>query len=136
MPESSVAVAPSCRSVTAEEIAHYQEFGWVKLKGFVEPETVRFLLETARQRMGEDGDSTEGISQPYFTVGYSGGPDSPPIRALLEGVGKSARQLLRRGAHVGVRYFSDFFAPKLPAAKKTRNRSEEHTSELQSLMSI
>src|SRR3546814_1556876 len=87
MPESSVAVAPSCRSVTAEEIAHYQEFGWVKLKGFVEPETVRFLLETARQRMGEDGDSTEGISQPYFTVGYSG-------------------------------------------------RSEEHTSELQSLMRI
>src|SRR3546814_15851184 len=95
MPESSVAVAPSCRSVTAEEIAHYQEFGWVKLKGFVEPETVRFLLTTARQRMGEDGDSTEGISQPYFTFGYSGCPDSPPIRALLQGVRNSATHRLR-----------------------------------------
>src|SRR3546814_19569460 len=47
---------------------------------------------------------------------------------LLEGVGKSARQLLRRGAHVGVRYFSDFFAPKLPAAKKTRNAGNGATS--------
>ena len=30
-----------CRSVTAEEVEHYREFGWVKLKGFVRAEMVK-----------------------------------------------------------------------------------------------
>ncbi len=117
-----------CRYVTPEEVAHYQEFGWVKLKGFVRPENVQMLLQTARQRMGEDGDSTEGISQPYFTVGYSGGMTNPPIRALIEGIGKNAGALMNRRSGIGVRYFSDFFAPKLPAAKKTKNAGNGATS--------
>jgi hypothetical protein len=128
MRESAAVPSYPCRTVTAAEVAHYQEYGWAKLKGFVHAEIVQQLLSTARQRMGEDGDSTEGISQPYFTVGYSGGFANPPVRALIEGVGKSASQLMRRRAGLGVRYFSDFFAPKLPAKKQTRNAGNGPTS--------
>lgn len=117
-----------CRLVTPEEVAHYQEFGWVKLKGFVHPEAVQMLLQNARDRMGADGDSTEGISQPYFTVGYSGGFSNPVVASLINGVGKSAKLLMNRRSGVGVRYFSDFFAPKLPAGKKTRNAGNGATS--------
>lgn len=117
-----------CRLVTAEEIDHYQQHGWVQLKGFIYPETLDMLLKVARQRMGEDGDSSEGISQPYFTVGYSGGLTHPAIRPLIEHVGRNAKALMARKTGVGVRYFSDFFAPKLPAAKKTRNAGNGATS--------
>jgi Phytanoyl-CoA dioxygenase (PhyH) len=117
-----------CRQVTPAEIRHYQEHGWVQLKRFLNPETIDVLLTTARQRMGDDGDSSEGISQPYFTVGYSGGLTNPQIRPLLEMVGSNARELMDRQTGVGVRYFSDFFAPKLPAAKKTRNAGNGATS--------
>jgi hypothetical protein len=123
-----MSAALPCRSVTADEVAHYQKYGWVKLSGFVQHETVQLLLSTARERMGEDGDKTEGISQPYFTVGYSGGLTHPGIRSLLEGVGNGAKRLMNRRSGVGVRYFSDFFAPKLPAAKKTRNAGNGPTS--------
>ena len=46
-----------CRPVTTEEVAHYQELGWVKLKGFVQTDRVKLILKAALQRMGEDADS-------------------------------------------------------------------------------
>ncbi|CAN7193585.1 phytanoyl-CoA dioxygenase family protein [Phenylobacterium sp. LjRoot225] len=116
--------------MTAEEIAHYREFGWVKLSGFVDPAIVRTLLDIARQRMGEDGDSNAayGLNQPYFNAEYGGGLAIPPIRALLEGVGRNAKALMARKAGSGVRYFTDFFAPKLPSSKKTRNAGNGPTA--------
>ena len=98
-----------CRSVTAEEIAHYKERGWVKLKRFVDPETIDLLLKVARQRMGDDGDSSEGISQPYFTVGYSGGLTNPPIRRLMDQVGENAKALMDRKTWGGRPIFLGFF---------------------------
>lgn len=127
MQEAATTIANPCRSVTAEEVAHYQEYGWVKLKAFVRPDVIQSMLSLARDRMGEDGDKTEGIAQPYFTVGYSGGMTNPQIKTLIESVGKNARGLLNRRS-VGVRYFSDFFAPKLPASKKTVNAGNGATS--------
>ena len=117
-----------CRSVTADEVAHYKERGWVKLERFIHPEMLERLLKTARQQMGDDGDSTIGISQSYFTVGYGGGLTNPPMRALIDQVGQNAKALMGRKAGVGVRYFSDFFAPKLPAMKKTKNAGNGATS--------
>lgn len=114
--------------VTAQEIAHYKEHGWVKLERFIEPRVLEQLLDNARRRMGEDGDSSEGISQPYFTVGYSGGLANPLIRELITHIAPSAKALMGRRPDVGVRYFSDFFAPKLPAGKKTRNAGNGPTS--------
>jgi hypothetical protein len=118
--------ASSYRAVTREEIAHYQEHGWVKLKSFVDPGVIHSLLATARERMGEEADSTEGISQPYFTVAFGGGLQNVMMRKLIEHVGRNAKALMQRG--VGVRYFSDFFAPKLPAAKQSKNAGNGPTA--------
>lgn len=119
-----------CRAVTQEEIDHYQEFGWVKLKGFIEPETIAALLAKAKGLMGEDGDSNPnyGISIPYFNAQGASGYQDPEVRPMLEGVGRAAKSLMNRKASYGVRLFSDFFAPKLPAAKKTRNMGNGPTS--------
>ena len=43
------------RSVTAEEVAHYKEYGWVKLEQFLAAPLVAALLAYAQERMGEDG---------------------------------------------------------------------------------
>lgn len=112
-----------CRAVTPEEVAHYNEFGWVKLKRFITPETIATLLAKAHGIMGEDGDSNPpyGIDQPYFNAQAAGGYDDPAVRPMLEGVGRAAKALMNRKGDAGVRLFNDFFAPKLPFGKKTRN---------------
>lgn len=119
-----------CRSVTAEEIAHYQEHGWVKLRSFVDPQIVRTLLDTARRQLGEDGDNTSpyNIPQPYFNVSFGGGLTNAPIKMMIEQVGQNAKRLLNRQPNVGIRYFSDFFAPKLPAKKQTKNAGNGPTA--------
>ena len=117
-----------CRSVTQAEIAHYQQCGWVKLDGFVHPEVIHDLLNIARERMGNDADVTEGIAQPYFTVAFGGGLQHPVMQPLIADIGQGASALMQRGSAVGVRYFADFFAPKLPAAKKTRNAGNGPTA--------
>jgi len=38
--------------VTPAEVAHYKEFGWVMLRGFVTPDMVKTVIRTAIQRMG------------------------------------------------------------------------------------
>jgi len=126
----NVAINYPCRSVTGEEIAHFKELGWVKLSGFAHPEVVRAILRVARERMGDDGDSNPpyGINQPYFNAEYGGGLQIPLMRSYIEHVGKNAKVLMDRRSGVGVRYFTDFFAPKLPAAKKTRNAGNGPTS--------
>ena len=126
-----------CRPVTAEEIVHYQEFGWVKLPGFVRSELVRTLLDIARNRMGEDADSNAiietlapGVDKriAYFNAEYGGGLAIPPVRSLIEAVGKNGKALMNRRRPVGVRYFSDFFAPKLPSSKEARHGGNGPTS--------
>ena len=119
-----------CRVVTPEEVAHYQEFGWVQLKRFVDPQMLKTLLAKAVGIMGEDGDSNPpyGIDQPYFNAQYGGGLMDPKVRPLIEAIGRNAKRLMNRKADVGVRYFTDFFAPKLPSAKKTRNAGNGPTS--------
>ena len=44
-----------CRSVTDEEITHYQEFGWVKLKAFVDRGYIQTLLDIGREAASVDG---------------------------------------------------------------------------------
>jgi hypothetical protein len=46
-----------CRMVTADEVAHLHEHGWVQLKHFVDPNVLALMLERARDRMGDDADS-------------------------------------------------------------------------------
>jgi hypothetical protein len=128
MDDGRTAIAP-CRPVTADEVAHYHEFGWVKLKGFIRPEIVCQALTMAQRQMGDDGDSNPpyGIDQPFFNAQGANGLAVPEIRAMIEHIGKGAKTLLaRRG--VGIRFFQDFFAPKLPSGKKTRNAGNGPTA--------
>ena len=124
------APARPCRNVTDEEIAHYQEFGWVKLKQFIARETVTALLVRATAMMGEDGDGNApyGIDQLYFNAQAASGYDNPAIRPMIEDIGGTGKALMARKADYGIRLFNDFFAPKLPAAKKTRNMGNGPTS--------
>jgi hypothetical protein len=122
-----------CRSVTAEEIAHLHEFGWVKLEQFVDPDVVRAMLDLAREVMGDDADSNplspfleaavaEGrAGLEYFNAQRSSGLEHPVLRPLIHEVGKSAARLQRRRAGVGTRYYQDLFVPKLPASKESRH---------------
>ena len=121
-----------CRSVTAEEVDHLHEFGWVKLKSFVDPDVVRSMLDLARATMGEDADSNplspaleaavaEGkAGLAYFNAQRSSGLSNAVLRPLIHEVGRSAK-LLQRRTDVEVRYYSDFFVPKLPSSKESRH---------------
>jgi Phytanoyl-CoA dioxygenase (PhyH) len=126
-----------CRTVTAEEVAHYQESGWVMLKGFVRADLVKLILKTALQRMGEDADSNAvieiigpGVEKKiaYFNAEYGGGLQNPPVRSLIEQVGKNAKLMMSRSRPVGVKYFSDFYAPKLPSSKAAKHGGNGPTS--------
>ncbi len=128
MPDSATLNALPCRSVTAEEVAHYQKYGWVKLKRYLDPEILKELMRVAHSRMGEDGDSNPsyGLDQPFFNAEYGAGLHNPPVRALLRGIGRTARDLF--GRPVEARYFQDFYAPKLPSSKKTKNAGNGATA--------
>jgi len=127
-----VTVSTSCRSVTAEEVEHLHEYGWVKLEQFVDPEVVHAMLERAREVMGDDADSNpispfletavaEGKpGLEYFNAQRSTGLEHPVLRPLIHDVGKSAQVLQRRGT-VGTRYYQDLFVPKLPSSKDARH---------------
>jgi hypothetical protein len=123
-------IANPCRAVTPEEVATYQDKGWVQLKRFIPPEMIATLLAQAKESMGEDGDSNPsyGIDNPYFNAFAAGGYGLPQVRPLFDGIGLAAKALMARQSGVGVRLFSDFFAPKLPSGKQTRNAGNGPTS--------
>jgi hypothetical protein len=119
-----------CREVTQEEVAHYKEFGWVQLKRFVDPGMLETLLAKAVGIMGEDGDSNPpyGIEQPYFNAQLGMGYADPAVRPIFGGIGQAGKALMDRKSGEGVRLFNDFFAPKLPAGRQTRNQGNGPTS--------
>ncbi|ORA08355.1 phytanoyl-CoA dioxygenase family protein [Mycobacterium arosiense] len=132
-------LASPCRTVIPEEVDYLHEFGWVKLKNFVDPDVIHKMLAIARERMGDDADgppagpeiseaSANEANQPpiaYFNVGQSAFLTDPVMRPLINAVGKNARLLQSRrrsdGSAVGVRYYADYFVPKLPSGKPSRN---------------
>jgi hypothetical protein len=123
--------------VTAAEVQHLHEYGWVQLKQFVDPDVLRAMHELAQQQMGEDADSNPmsryveaavaegGAGVQYFNAHTPNGLRHPVIRPLIDEVGKSGGLLLRRrsmdGAPLGIRYYQDLFAPKLPSARASRH---------------
>jgi Phytanoyl-CoA dioxygenase (PhyH) len=127
-----VDASASCRSVTAEEIDHLHELGWVKLERFVDPDVVHAMLDRAREVMGDDADSNpispfleaavaEGKpGLEYFNAQRSSGLEHEVLRPLILDVGKRAQQLQKRGT-VGVRYYQDLFVPKLPSSSDSRH---------------
>jgi hypothetical protein len=124
------AAARPCRSVTAEEVVHFKDCGWVKLERFIDPALIAVLLERARQKMGEDADSNprEGSILRYFNPESGMGLTHPLIRPLIEQVGKNGKQLLARRSGVGVRYYEDVFIPKLPSSRKSKHGGDGITN--------
>lgn len=124
-----VTLASPSRSIAADEIAHYRDHGWVKLEGFVAPDVLATLLATARERMGEDGDSNpplqamdiEGTEITFFNFEAAHGLTNPKFRPLLEAVGSTARTMMRRRPGIEARYYTDYFLVKLPAGKASRH---------------
>jgi hypothetical protein len=111
-------------------VAHYKEKGWVQLKRFIDPDMIGTMLTKAKELMGEDGDSNPpyGIDQPYFNAFAASGYNDERVKPVFSGIGLAAKALMDRKSEPGVRLFNDFFAPKLPAAKKTRNAGNGATS--------
>ena len=113
----------TCRKVTAHEVDHYAEHGWVKLPGFLGRGLAARLLAMPRARMGDDGqgNAISPMQQPFFNPEATHGARDPALRPLIEGIGANARLLMQRREGLGVRYFGDMFAAKLPAASDTRH---------------
>jgi hypothetical protein len=104
------------RSVTFEEVAHYQQFGWVKLEKFIPVAQVDELLAIAKGRMGEDGSrNPPPKSFSYFNPLTMRGLEHPVLGPVIKHCGRNARALMARKASVGVRYFTDYFGAKLPS---------------------
>jgi hypothetical protein len=107
---------PLFRDVTPEEIAHYREYGWVKLDKFIPSAEVDKLRAMAQELMGEDGRRNPPPKAfPYFNPLTMRGLEDPLLRPIIDHAGRSARALLARRAPVGIRYFTDYFAVKLPS---------------------
>ena len=122
--------------VTAEEIEHLHEHGWVKLTAFVDPDVLARVLDVAREQMGDDGDGNPlhpfveaavaegGAGVQYFNA-HSPADWATRCSALIEQVGTTAQRMLRRrnadGSPLGVRYYQDLLVPKLPASKASRH---------------
>ena len=110
------------RDVTPTEIAHYREFGWVKLKGFVPAPSVDALLAIAKENMGEDGDrNAPPQAFSYFNPLTMRGLGHPVLGPVIKHCGQNARALMARKAPVGIRYFTDFFGAKLPSKKPSQH---------------
>ena len=118
-----------CRGVTPEEIAHYQEFGWVKLEGLVHPKLIRRLLEIGVGKLGQDGDSNPPLPvlQGFFNHASADALSDPALRPLVSALGRNAKSLMKRQPHVQVRYFAENFAVKLPAARESKHDGNRRT---------
>lgn len=75
----------------------------------------------ARARMGADGQGNpvSPMQQPFFNPEATGGMADPALRPLIESIGGAARVLMGRRPGLGVRYFGDLFAAKLPQGQPT-----------------
>ncbi len=119
-----------CRDISTEELAHYREFGWVKLENFVSPEMIEFLLTMGQEVMGEDGDSNPPlpIVQDFFNHAGTGGPDNPEMRPFLNKIGRNGRTLMGRRPAIQARYYVDSFIVKLPSGKPSKHGGNGPTS--------
>jgi hypothetical protein len=83
MKDENAVRAKACRSVTVEEVDHFHEFGWVKLKGFVDPDVLRAMLDIAREKMGDDADGNplSPALEAAVAEGKAGLPTSTPSEA-------------------------------------------------------
>lgn len=125
---SAIPAGDGWRSATASEIAHYAEFGWVRLENFVPRATVDAMLAFAKSKMGEDG--TVSVNPGKFSF-FNSLPvqdlGHPVIGPLLRHFGRTAVALRNLSVSPGIRYFKDSFGVKLPSRQEGgHGRSDWH----------
>lgn len=104
-----MSAAPGIRSVTAEEVEHFRDHGWVKLKGLISPELASRLRQSAAELISQHPADREygwWIDQ-YDLVDQDEG-----YRAFALGpeMGLNAQHLMQR--NVGIRLYSNLVAVK------------------------
>jgi hypothetical protein len=117
------------RAVTASEIEHYRELGWVKLEGFVSADIVRLLRQRGIEKLGEDGDSNPPLPvlQDLFNHASADALHDPALREMLQAIGRGAKSLMQRQPQVEVRYFTENYAVKLPARRQSKHAGNGRT---------
>ncbi len=121
------------REVTDEEVAFYQEYGWVMMKQLVDPEFVTELLTVGQgwlERYGADKDRRRA-------VGLVLQEEAEPFRSFMfsERMSKNAMRLVNRkrlkGVDIPLRYRADVFREKPPGAARTHYHqdSSQHGSD-------
>jgi hypothetical protein len=110
------------RTVTADEIAHFRQHGWVKLAKFIPLHRIAAILAIGKERMGEDGArNAPPQAFSYFNPLTVRGLDHPDFGPVIHQCARAGRPLMARKAPVGVRYFSDYYNVKLPSKTKANH---------------
>jgi hypothetical protein len=100
----------------------------VKLNGFVPQSSVDALLAYAKEHMGEKGDRNAPPNAfSYFNPLTIRGVGKPIFDPVIRHCGRCARALIARKADVGIRFFTDNFAVKLPSATKSDHGGKGNT---------
>ena len=113
---SAPILAPDAfRALTADEIAHYDRHGWVRLERFVPRAAVDYMRAYAMERMGADGARNADPGKfDYFNALPVRGLGLPVFDAVLHHFAKTAVAVRNLRKSAGARYFLDFFGVKLP----------------------
>jgi ectoine hydroxylase-related dioxygenase (phytanoyl-CoA dioxygenase family) len=115
------------REVTPDEVAHFQEKGWVKVERLIEPELAAEILSTVKDTMLEADTGGEivkaagevekihdrAIWRDWHFPGRDNGLE--PIKSLVysKEIGRNAQLLI--GRNVPINYHADLMAVKMPA---------------------
>lgn len=107
---------------------HYNAYGWVKLEGLVNRESVDLVLHAAYELMGKDGDSNPVVDSDFrfFNLECAGGVKTDSFRPLLQGLGNTAKALMAREG-IGARLLGDHFSAKLPVGGTFKHGSSTRT---------
>jgi ectoine hydroxylase-related dioxygenase (phytanoyl-CoA dioxygenase family) len=132
------------RAITDDEIASFNENGWVRLNGLLSPELVSDLFEGAHTLMTTPDDGTEapasieskaqkvaGLKQ-VLNLGawrdrrYLAAEGLEPFSsiALSSRLGRNVQQLMNR--EVGIHYRTDYIALKMPLGESGSDRTAWH----------
>lgn len=119
----------TARRVTDDEVASFQENGWVKIPQLLSPELTAYLLEGAQRRLGVDGaapkkenEARKGVALEieWFRTYDAPSAEDEVFHTLSRSaaLGENAARLL--GTRRAMRFFMDTILAKLPVAKVSK----------------
>jgi ectoine hydroxylase-related dioxygenase (phytanoyl-CoA dioxygenase family) len=101
-----------------------------EVEKFIPLDRINHVLAMAKHRMGENGDrNAPPEAFTYFNPLTLRGLKDPTLGPIIDHCGRSARALMARRVDVGIRYFTDYFAVKLPTKKKLANHDGAGSSD-------